>query len=68
MHYIYTLANKGLAFQRVQEFIAFVKRHYNIDIKRCKRFTDRANSLGIAIERSAPYTPEQNGAAERSGV
>ena len=76
MHFVYTLANKSQAFQTVKDFIAFVKRQYNIDVKILridgeralnKQFTTWANRLGIVIERSAVYTPEQNGPAERSG-
>ena len=53
-----------------------MKRQYNKDIKilridrersLSKRFIAWTNKLGIVVERSALYTPEQNGAAERLG-
>ena len=75
LHYVYTMPDKGMAFQTVQDFVAFVKRQYNKDIKilrvdrersLSKQFIAWTNKLGIVVERSALYTPKQNGAAERS--
>ena len=76
MNHIRTLSTKGQAFQGVKDYIAFIKRQYGCDVKILrldgeksldKRLIEWANQKGIKIERSAPYTPEQNGAAERSG-
>ena len=75
MNYIYILVTKKLITQMVQDFITFVHKQYNqtIQILRTdretalgKQFIDWTLSIGITTEYSSPYTPEQNGAAERS--
>jgi hypothetical protein len=60
----------------MKNFLALVLRRYDQQIKtvRLDRETSLGNAFnawtaekGITIERSAPYMPAQNGAAERSG-
>jgi len=76
MNHIRTMSKKSEAFQGVKDYVALIKRQYGCDVKILrldgeksldKRFIEWANRKGIKIERSASYTPEQNGAAERSG-
>jgi hypothetical protein len=76
MNFVYTLRTKGQALQTVQDFCEMTERQYNLPVKVIRldgerslqvKFEDWAAEKGITIERSPPYTPEQNGAAERSG-
>jgi transposase InsO family protein len=73
----YTLKTKSDAREAVKDFAAFIKRQYGYDI--LAWHTDNEKSLeeaefgqwirieGYIYETSAPYTPAQNGPAERSG-
>jgi Reverse transcriptase (RNA-dependent DNA polymerase) len=76
MDFIYTHASKDQAVEVIKEFINMAQRRYSYDIRYIhsdgerslgKKFDDVIASYGISAERSAPYTPAQNGAAERSG-
>ena len=60
----------------MQEFITWLRRHYGYEVKTFrtdnetslgKRFTTWVKDNGYTVESSAPYTPEQNGAAEKTG-
>ena len=76
MNFIYTLSRKTQATQTVIEFHTYVRIQYGCHIN--VFHTDGETALGgefdrwvkwkgIAMEISAPYTPAQNGAAEKSG-
>jgi len=76
MNYVYTIAQKSTTLTIMKNFLAMVLRQYDRDVKIVR--LDGETSLGLAfnawaaekgliIERSASYTPAQNGAAERSG-
>jgi len=76
MNHVYTQSRKSLTLQTIKEFTAFVRRQYGqaVQIIHLDGETSLGNDFdnwvaqeGIAVERSAPYTPAQNGAAERSG-
>jgi hypothetical protein len=76
MDFIYTHHKKSQATEIVKEFLNMVRTRYNKKVQFFR--TDGERSLGnkfdsliatkgIITERSAPATPAQNGAAERSG-
>ena len=75
MNFVYTLPAKRLFVDVIREFTQFVGLNYQpiktlrIDNERSlgTNFDIFTQTKGIAVEYSAPYTPEQNGAAERSG-
>jgi transposase InsO family protein len=76
MNFVYTLNEKKGSLATVQNFCAMTERQYNLPVKTFKldgetsllsKFKEWALKKGITIERSPPYTPDQNGAAERSG-
>jgi transposase InsO family protein len=78
MNWVYTHSEKTQAelLGVFQEFEAFVKRQFNRKIKIFrvdgepglgKLFDTWATDEGIDFETSTPYSPEQNGSAERSG-
>ena len=65
-----------MTLSTIKEFEAWISRRYNqliriirVDGERSlgKDFDDWTAGKGITVEWSAPYTPAQNGAAERSG-
>lgn len=74
MDFVYTHRKKSHAFDVIEEFLKMVKTRYNRTVRFIR--TDGERTLGgrydeltrgITTERSSPDTPEQNGAAERSG-
>ena len=78
MSWIYTHSQKAesILLDIFQEFEAFVRRQYDRKIKIFridgetalgKRFDTWATREGIDFKTSTPYSPEQNGSAERSG-
>ena len=76
MNFVYTLPTKSLLTDTIQQFAAFIRRRFGYEIKvfhtdNERTLGDRFNTWikqeGYAVESSAAYTPEQNGAAERSG-
>ena len=76
MNFVYTLATKSELTNAVKQFMAYVKRQYNVQVRRmhCNGERSLGNNFvqwvadeGIDFQTSAPYTPTQNGAAERSG-
>jgi hypothetical protein len=76
MNYVYTYPSKSDTMKMIKAFYAFVETQYKTRIQIFKRDGERTlgraykkwiKKKGIKEEISAPYTPEQNGAAERSG-
>jgi hypothetical protein len=76
MDFVYTHHTKGQATAIVENFLNLIKtqyqlipRHFRTDGETSlgKKFGNLMSSKGILTERSALYTPAQNGAAERSG-
>jgi hypothetical protein len=74
MNFVYTLPVKSLLPDLVEEFTAFIRRYYGYEVKTfrtdndtslSKRFITWVKGEGFAVEKSAPYTLEQNGAAEK---
>lgn len=76
MTYIYFMKQKSEAFQYFQDYKAKVENQLNRKIKIlrsdngkefcCRSFDDYLKKNGILHQKSNPYTPEQNGLAERS--
>jgi GAG-pre-integrase domain len=76
MNWIDTMPNKGCSLTSVQDFTKLVENVWDCKV-RCfhldgetslsKGFKELTATKGIAVERSAPHTPEQNGKAERIG-
>ena len=75
MNYIFTIAWKSSSLMTMKNFLAMVLRRYDQHVKTIRldsetslgsTFNMWAAKKGIIIERSAPYTPSQNGAAECS--
>jgi hypothetical protein len=73
MNHVFTKPKKSMTLPTVKEFEAWVSRRYNqlIQIIKVdgetslgKKFDNWVKEKGITVERSAPYTPAQNGAAE----
>ncbi|GMF31059.1 unnamed protein product [Phytophthora lilii] len=72
---VYLIASKNLVFQRLVEFTALVKTQYRQRVKcirtdnggeyTSKRFDAFCRQEGIIHQTSAPYSPQQNGLAER---
>ena len=78
MNHVYTLTNKREAtlLKIIKELVAFVQTRYGCTVRVLRsdgerslgdNFTSWIKSAGITFDPSAPYTPEQNGSAERSG-
>ena len=76
MNFVYTHNSKAESTAVVKQFHALVKTRYNRTIVFIRLDGERSlghefdrfiETNGITAERSAAYTPEQNGAAERSG-
>src|SRR5271170_6593873 len=76
MNFVYTFPTKSLLTATIQQFTAFIRRRFGFETKIFhsdnertlgKRFNTWIKQEGYTFESSAPYTPEQNGAAERSG-
>jgi hypothetical protein len=76
MDFVYTHHTNGQAIAIVENFLNLIKtqyqlipRHFRTDGETSlgKKFGNLMANKGILTERSAPYTPAQNGAAERSG-
>jgi hypothetical protein len=76
MHFVYTLKVKDQTTATIQQFTEFIQRQFQRPVRVLR--TDNESSLGhtlhdwvksqgIALEFSAPYAPQQNGSAERSG-
>jgi hypothetical protein len=78
INHVYTLSNKRemTLLRYVKEFVTFVKTRYDCTVRVLRsdgerslgdNFTSWIKAEGITFDPSAPYTPEQNGSAERSG-
>ena len=76
LNFVYTLPTKSLLTSTIQQFTAFVRRRFGFKIKIFHSDNERTlgenfdtwiKENGYTFESSAPYTTEQNGAAERSG-
>src|SRR6266536_4702890 len=72
---IYIIQRKLFSLEIIQEFVTFVNRRYNclVQIIRFDEETSLENNFDacitqedIIVEQSSPYTPTQNGSAERS--
>ncbi len=73
MNYVYTMTSKSATLDTVQNFAALVRNQYALTVKVLRLdgestlqnlFLDWTESNGLVVERSAPYCPQQNGAAE----
>ena len=76
-HYvtIFLLKNKSDVSDKIEQFVEFVKNKFNKNIKTfrsdnggeyiCEKLNRFFRKNGIKHEYTAPYTPEQNGVAER---
>jgi hypothetical protein len=74
---VFTHRNKSQSTEIVEHFLNLVRTQYNHQVKIIRldgerslglRFEKLAADQGIKIERTAPRTPAQNGASERSGA
>jgi transposase InsO family protein len=78
MNFVYTLPDRtqNSVLTTVRQFVAFIERQFDYKIKTFK--TDNESALGkesstwlkddgYTLDQTAPYTPNQNGASERSG-
>ena len=71
----YNLRSKGSAINATRNFLAMVETQYKTKVEammsdeggeyKSKAFLDLLEEKGIKILRSAPYTPQENGHAER---
>jgi hypothetical protein len=75
MDFIYTHHTKGQATAIVEDFLNLIKTQYQLSLRHFRtdgekslgnKFSNLLSDKGILTERLAPYTPAQNGAAERS--
>lgn len=76
MDFVYTHPRKNDALSVIKEFLKMARTRYDqtvrfirIDDERTLglKYAERVKLMGITTERSAPYTPAQNGSTERSG-
>lgn len=73
--FLYTLKLKSEVFEKFKEFKTLVENQTGKKIKRVrsdnggeydnKKFTEFSKQNGIILERTIPYTPQQNGVSER---
>jgi transposase InsO family protein len=73
--WVVLLREKSAAITALKQFMALVKTQYRADIKewmsdaggeyKSDAFLKTLKDAGIKILQSAPYTPQQNGRAER---
>ena len=76
VRWVVSFKEKGEAYQTTVDFINMVKTQYNRKIKRLRmdngkeyggqKLIDFAKQNGILLEPTVPYTPEQDGVAERT--
>jgi hypothetical protein len=78
MNFVYALPNKRqeTILQTIRDFVQYAKVRWNRIVRIIRRdnesglgkqYSNWVLDTGITEELSAPYTPEQNGSAERSG-
>jgi hypothetical protein len=76
MNFVYTLSRKSFFTDTILRFTAFIRRRFNYRVRIFhtdnepalgEKFDAWIKDNGYTVEYSAPYTPGQNGAAERSG-
>ncbi len=76
MNFVYTLKSNDLTTRTIQQFTAYVKRQFQHPDKIFRtdnesslgrEFHDGVKQLGIALEFSAAYAPQQNSSAGRTG-
>ena len=76
MNYVYTHLRKSNVNGIVEEYVEFVKTYYLKEIRFLRldgertlgiEFSNLMKRYRINVERTALYTPDQNGHAERSG-
>ncbi|XP_020263269.1 uncharacterized protein LOC109839251 [Asparagus officinalis] len=75
MPWVYFLRLKSEAFTVFQKFKAMVERQTDLEIKKIRsnrdgeytsaEFEDYCSNLGIEMQTTCPYTPQQNGVVER---
>ncbi|KAJ0390583.1 hypothetical protein ATCC90586_011215 [Pythium insidiosum] len=73
--YVNVIKSKAEVFRCFKEFVAMVRTQYGLPVQRLrsdnggeyvsKRFSQFCASQGIVHQTSAPYSPQQNGLAER---
>ena len=74
--FVYPLKLKSEAHHKLIEFKTLMEKQINMEVKRLRvdgggefrghKWEDWCKETGIKLEPSAPYTPQQNGKAERS--
>jgi hypothetical protein len=76
LNFVYTLSRKSFLTDTILRFTAFIRRRFNYRVRIFhtdnepalgEKFDTWIKDNGYTVEYSAPYTPGQNGAAERSG-
>src|SRR5256885_611961 len=76
MNFTKTLPSKAGLLESIKEFVQFIKTRYDcmvhilhLDNESSLRtqFVNWTQEMGIAVEFTAPYSPSQNGRAERAG-
>jgi hypothetical protein len=76
MNFVYTLPRKSFLTTTILQFTAFVRRRFDYKVRIFHidnepalgdKFDTWIKGNGYTVEYSAPYTPSQNGAAERAG-
>ena len=76
MDFVYTHASKSSSTSIVEDFVHLASTRYKRTVRYIRtdgetslgqQFDQFIASKGISIEKSAPYTPAQNGSAERAG-
>lgn len=73
--FMYLINQKSQVFSKFKEFVEYVKNQFNMKVKMIrsdgggeyvsKEFENYLNENGIQYQRTAAYSPEQNGVAER---
>jgi transposase InsO family protein len=75
MNFVYTLSRKSFLTDTILYFAAFIRRRFKYEVQTFhtdnepalgEKFDTWVKDNGYTVEYSAPYTPGQNGAAERS--
>ena len=72
---VYTMKNKNEVFAKFKEYVAYVENQTNFKIKTLrsdnggeyisKEFNELCSEKGISRQFTLPYSPPQNGVAER---